>query len=34
MSEKIYPSVPPTPGTEPYWEGAKAGKLMLKWCQD
>ena len=34
MSEKIYPSVPPTPGTEPYWEGAKAGKLMLKWCRD
>ena len=34
MSEKIYAAVPPTPGTEPYWEGAKAGKLMLKWCQD
>jgi hypothetical protein len=30
MSEKIYPSVLPTPGTEPYWEGAKAGKLLVK----
>ncbi len=32
--EKIYAAVPTTPGTEPYWEGAKAGKLMLKWCND
>ena len=23
MAEKIYPAVPPTPGSEPYWEGAK-----------
>ena len=34
MSEKLYPSVPATPGTEPYWEAAKAGKLMVKWCND
>ena len=34
MTEKVYASVPPTPGSEPYWEGAKAGKLMVKWCQD
>ena len=34
MSEKVYAVVPPTPGTEPYWEGAKAGKLMVEWCQD
>ena len=32
--EKVYASVPTTPGTEPYWEAAKAGKLMLKWCKD
>ena len=32
--EKIYPSVPPTPGSEPYWEGTKQGKLLLKWCND
>ena len=24
MTEKVYPAVPPTPGSEPYWEGAKA----------
>jgi uncharacterized OB-fold protein len=34
MSEKVYAAVPPTPGAEPYWEGAKAGKLLVKWCQD
>ena len=34
MSEKVYAAVPPTPGTEPYWAGAKAGKLLVKWCQD
>ena len=34
MSEKVYASVPPTPGTEPYWEGAKAGKLMVQFCKD
>ncbi len=34
MSEKIYSTVPPTPGSEPYWEGAKAGKLLIKWCRD
>jgi uncharacterized OB-fold protein len=32
MSEKVYPSVPMTPGVEPYWEGAKAGKLMMRSC--
>ena len=34
MAEKVYATVPATPGSEPYWEGAKAGKLMVKWCQD
>ena len=34
MSEKIYAAVPTTPGTEAYWDGAKAGKLMVKWCKD
>jgi len=24
----------PTPGTAPYWDGAKAGKLMLRVCND
>src|SRR5262249_31585347 len=33
MTEKVYPMVPPTPGSEPYWEGAKAGKLLVKWCR-
>jgi uncharacterized OB-fold protein len=32
--EKIYASVPPTPGSEPYWEGAKEGKLLLRTCKD
>jgi uncharacterized OB-fold protein len=27
--EKIYAVVPPTPGSEPYWEAANAGKLLL-----
>jgi hypothetical protein len=34
--ERIYPVVPPTPGSEPYWEAANAGKLLLgysKACQ-
>ena len=31
--EKIYPVVPATPGSEPYWEGANAGKLMLSHCK-
>ena len=34
MSEKIYAAVPTTPGTEPFWEGAKAGRLMVSWCKD
>ena len=25
---------PRRPAAEPYWEGAKAGKLLVKWCQD
>ena len=29
---RTYPAVPTTPGSEPFWEGAKAGKLMLKFC--
>jgi uncharacterized OB-fold protein len=32
--EKIYPSVPATPGSEPYWEAAKQGKLLLRYCKD
>ena len=28
------PSSPaPTPGTEPYWEGARQGKLLLRGCK-
>ena len=34
MSEKVYPSVPATPGSEAYWEAAKAGKLLVKHCKD
>jgi uncharacterized OB-fold protein len=34
MSDKVYQAVPPTPGTEPYWEAAKQGKLLLKYCKD
>jgi len=34
MIERIYPAVVATPGNERYWEAAKAGKLMLKWCED
>src|SRR5262245_18064282 len=33
MSDRVYPAVPPTPGTEPHWEGAKPGKLLVKWCR-
>jgi uncharacterized OB-fold protein len=31
--ERIYPVVPATPGSEPYWEGANAGKLLLGYCK-
>lgn len=31
--EKIYAVVPPTPGSEPYWEAANAGKLLLGYCK-
>jgi uncharacterized protein len=24
----------PTPETEPYWDGAREGRLMLPWCED
>jgi uncharacterized OB-fold protein len=24
----------PTPETQPYWDGAREGKLMLPWCAD
>lgn len=34
MSEKPYAAVPTTPGSEPFWEGAKKGDLMLRWCED
>ena len=34
MSDKIYQAVPPTPGTEPYWDAAKDGKLMVQFCKD
>ena len=34
MSEtKPYPAVPTTPGSEHFWEGAKAGKLLVTWCK-
>lgn len=31
--EKVYAVVPPTPGSEPFWEGANAGELMLGYCK-
>jgi uncharacterized OB-fold protein len=31
--ERKIPSPTPTPGTEPYWEGAAQGKLMLTGCK-
>ena len=34
MADKLYPAVPTTPGTEAYWEGTKAGKLLVKHCKD
>jgi len=24
----------PTPETQPFWDGARAGNLMLPWCED
>lgn len=24
----------PTPETQPYWDGAREGRLMLPWCED
>jgi uncharacterized OB-fold protein len=30
--EKVYASVPQSPGSEPYWEAAKAGKLVMRSC--
>lgn len=32
--EKVYQAVPATPGVEAYWEGAAAGKLMVRFCKD
>lgn len=34
MSDKVYQAVGTTPGTEPYWDAAKDGKLMVKFCKD
>jgi uncharacterized OB-fold protein len=34
MSEKVYQAVGTTPGTEPYWDAAKEGKLLVKFCKD
>ena len=34
MTEKVYQAVGTTPGTEPYWDAAKDGKLMVKFCKD
>ena len=31
---RTFPAVPTTPGSEPFWEAAKAGHLSLKWCTD
>ena len=31
--ERKIPSPTPTPGTEPYWEGAAQGRLMLRGCR-
>ena len=33
VEERIYQVVPATPGSEAYWEGAKAGKLLLGHCK-
>ena len=33
MSDKVYASVPTTPGVETYWESAKAGKLVMRSCE-
>ena len=33
MDSKVYAAVPPTPGSEPYWDAAKAGKLVIRHCQ-
>jgi uncharacterized OB-fold protein len=33
MAERKIPAPTPIPGTEPYWEGATQGKLMLKACR-
>lgn len=30
--QKVYAAVPGTPGTEHYWEAAKAGKLAVRYC--
>ncbi len=32
MSDKVYASVPTTPGIEAYWEAANAGKLVMRSC--
>jgi len=34
MSDRTYQFVGTTPGTEPYWDAAKDGKLMVKFCKD
>lgn len=34
MSDRVYQFVGTTPGTEPYWDAAKEGKLLLRYCKD
>ena len=29
----VYPAPTIEPGTEPFWEGARTGKLMVKFCK-
>lgn len=30
--DRVYPAVTTNPEVEPYWEGARAGRLMIKHC--
>ena len=32
-TQRTIPSVPPSPDTKPFWEGAAQGKLLLKKCR-
>ena len=34
MAERIIPDPNPNPETEPFWEGTKGGRFMLRYCGD